>query len=768
MAENKTFSVKNGLDVNRTVILDGSRNLSNINVATIETLNVNNATFSTITLPTLDAAANSVSVSQNGAGTIAKAQLNFVNTSTVGVTVTNNGGVANIAFSANTVQENAAANTVAVYSEGSLRYANANLNFNNTATINVVVTPDTTAKTANLEISINTAAVIAFAKGQKGDKGEVGNKGDMGDQGPQGYQGVQGEKGQKGEVGDKGSQGFQGVQGAVGSGLVIAGTVFDPIDLPFVGINGGDIYLTSNTQQLWTFNALGSEWNPLGELNGPQGLSGPQGDQGFQGVQGAQGVQGQTGSGAQGSQGIRGASSWTPITTNITQSTLDSNLFTKTSGGGSWNAEVYSKEGYTRGVFVSANVVQTNAYLIVGLNEDPQANPSFTSIDYGFYLDPTANVSIFENGSSIEAHGSYGTNTVFTVTYNSLNVQYYKDGQLLRTVAREVANALYLDTAFYSNGASMYITYGAMGEAAGAQGAPGPQGAQGRQGFVGSTGNPGAQGEQGVQGSQGHQGVQGTQGQKGEQGVQGVQGEQGVQGFQGIQGAQGVQGQVGAQGVQGALGSQGFQGVQGSQGQTGSGAQGVQGAQGLQGPQGVQGADNVSQILGKQTIWIPAIAMVTPTTSGAILASTETATNKLMISALNFDPSSEEYAQFAIQMPKSWNEGTMNAQFIWSHDTTTTNFGVVWGIEAVALNDGDAIDTAFGTAVTVADTGGTADTVYRSAEATGLTVAGSPTAEEYVVFRVKRVVGDGSDNMAVDARLHGVKLHYTIDAARDN
>jgi hypothetical protein len=110
----------------------------------------------------------------------------------------------------------------------------------------------------------------------------------------------------------------------------------------------------------------------------------------------------------------------------------------------------------------------------------------------------------------------------------------------------------------------------------------------------------------------------------------------------------------------------------------------------------------------------------------------------------------------------------MNAQFVWSHDTTTTNFGVVWGIEAVAFNDGDAFDTAFGTAVTVADTGGTTDAIYRSAEATGLTVAGTPAAEEYVVFRVKRVVSDGSDNMAVDARLHGVKLHYIIDAARDN
>jgi uncharacterized protein GlcG (DUF336 family) len=160
--------------------------------------------------------------------------------------------------------------------------------------------------------------------------------------------------------------------------------------------------------------------------------------------------------------------------------------------------------------------------------------------------------------------------------------------------------------------------------------------------------------------------------------------------------------------------------------------------------------------------------MVTTTTNGAILSTTETSTNKLMIAALDFDASTENYAQFMIQMPKSWNEGTLNVQFIWSHPTTATNFGVVWGAEAVAFNDGDPYDTAFGTAVTVADTGGTANAIYRSAEATGLTVAGSPTAEEYVAFRVKRVVSDGSDTMGVSARLHGVKVHYVIDAARDN
>jgi hypothetical protein len=49
-----------------------------------------------------------------------------------------------------------------------------------------------------------------------------------------------------------------------------------------------------------------------------------------------------------------------------------------------------------------------------------------------------------------------------------------------------------------------------------------------------------------------------------------------------------------------------------------------------------------------------------------------------------------------------------------------------------------------------------------------MTVAGSPGPEEYVVFQVARAPADAADTMAVDARLHGVKIHSTIDAARDD
>lgn len=172
--------------------------------------------------------------------------------------------------------------------------------------------------------------------------------------------------------------------------------------------------------------------------------------------------------------------------------------------------------------------------------------------------------------------------------------------------------------------------------------------------------------------------------------------------------------------------------------------------------------------VGQQTIWVPAAAMYARTTNGAAVGSAETTTNKVMIRTLDFDTTTQEFAQFAIQMPKGWDEGTLICQFVWSHASTTTNFGVVWQIQAVAFADDDALDTAFGTAVTATDTGGTTNDIYITAETSAMTVAGSPTAEEYVVFQVARVPANGSDTMAIDARLHGVKIHYTTASATDD
>ena len=171
---------------------------------------------------------------------------------------------------------------------------------------------------------------------------------------------------------------------------------------------------------------------------------------------------------------------------------------------------------------------------------------------------------------------------------------------------------------------------------------------------------------------------------------------------------------------------------------------------------------------GKHAIWVPASAMTTRTTNGAASGLSETTTNKVMYRTFDFDPSTIEYVQFSIRMPKSWNEGTVTFVPEWSHGSTTVNFGVSWGLQAVSLSNDDALDTAFGTAQYSIDTGGTTDDLYAGPESSAITIGGTPAAEDFVVFQVLRNATDGTnDTLAVDARLHGITLFVTTNALSD-
>jgi hypothetical protein len=171
---------------------------------------------------------------------------------------------------------------------------------------------------------------------------------------------------------------------------------------------------------------------------------------------------------------------------------------------------------------------------------------------------------------------------------------------------------------------------------------------------------------------------------------------------------------------------------------------------------------------GKHAIYIAAGSMK-PSASGgcAALAAIASAANQPDITTLDFDPTTQEYAQFGIVMPKAWDEGPVTFKPHWSHPATTTNFGTVWDLQAVAVSDDDAIAAAFGTAQTSTDTGGTTNDLYTGPESSAITVAGTPAAEDMVFFRLSRVTGNGSDTMAVDARLHGITLYITTDAEND-
>lgn len=169
-----------------------------------------------------------------------------------------------------------------------------------------------------------------------------------------------------------------------------------------------------------------------------------------------------------------------------------------------------------------------------------------------------------------------------------------------------------------------------------------------------------------------------------------------------------------------------------------------------------------------QTIWLPAGSFTPTTTNGAAYASQELATNDVMVSGFDFSASTDQKIQTMIGMPKSWNESTVTAQFLWKDAATAGTGDVVWGIRALAVGNDDALDTAFGTAVTTTDTFIAAGDLHITSITSAITAAGTPAEGDLLIIEVYRDADAGGDTYTQLARFIGVRLIYGTDAADDS
>ena len=164
----------------------------------------------------------------------------------------------------------------------------------------------------------------------------------------------------------------------------------------------------------------------------------------------------------------------------------------------------------------------------------------------------------------------------------------------------------------------------------------------------------------------------------------------------------------------------------------------------------------------------PAAAMKVATTAGAgVLAWEESTTNKVMIGYLLFDKDTQEHAQFSFRAPKALDESAgFTAVFVWKEAAGATAHACVWQIEMQAQGDGDSLDGAWGTAVTVTDTG-TSGARHISPETGTITPGGTWSAGDEIIVRISRKAADGADTLDVDAHLLEVVLHATYASSAE-
>jgi len=173
------------------------------------------------------------------------------------------------------------------------------------------------------------------------------------------------------------------------------------------------------------------------------------------------------------------------------------------------------------------------------------------------------------------------------------------------------------------------------------------------------------------------------------------------------------------------------------------------------------------KVAGKESIWIPAAAMYPSTTNPCSdLTQVETTALRPDLKVLDFAAAADDFAQFSIAFPKSYNLGVISYQPHWT--VTGTNTGtVVWQLGGVAITSDESINTAFGTlvATTALAHSGTSNDLMVSAESGAVTIAGSPADNDQCFFQINLDTSASGQTGVV--RLLGIKLFFTTDAAND-
>lgn len=170
-------------------------------------------------------------------------------------------------------------------------------------------------------------------------------------------------------------------------------------------------------------------------------------------------------------------------------------------------------------------------------------------------------------------------------------------------------------------------------------------------------------------------------------------------------------------------------------------------------------------VTGTNEQFIPATAFTPQITNGAALGIVELSTSLQPLETLDFDTSTQEFAVFLWAPPKRWDRGAITAQFYWT--AASGSGGIAFALQGVAVGNDDALNATYGTEQVATDTFIAANDMHLTSATSAITIGGSPADGDGVWLRVKRVPANGSDTLAVDAKLIGVKIFYTVDQGND-
>ena len=133
---------------------------------------------------------------------------------------------------------------------------------------------------------------------------------------------------------------------------------------------------------------------------------------------------------------------------------ITGNRVTRPTGGGNWDSQAYTPDGYVGGAYSSFSPTSTSAYFMAGLNTDPTADASYVSLDFAFYMAGDTNLYIYESANGQGAFSTATADDVLSVVYDNEYVRYLKNGIELRAVYVGAGKKYHFDSSFVYSGLS--------------------------------------------------------------------------------------------------------------------------------------------------------------------------------------------------------------------------------------------------------------------------------------------------------------------------
>lgn len=180
--------------------------------------------------------------------------------------------------------------------------------------------------------------------------------------------------------------------------------------------------------------------------------------------------------------------------------------------------------------------------------------------------------------------------------------------------------------------------------------------------------------------------------------------------------------------------------------------------------------------VGRETIWVPASAMYPTVNLGcaplAHVGLSSITTNRPEIVSLDFDDTDTEMAQFSVSFPKSWDrQKTISYRVYWSGTNTSSTASCAWGLKAITVADGGALDVSMPADTLMIDqnepTNSSGGLLNISGVSASINITGTVTLESLIYFNISRIPTNSQDTYTFDARLHGIKLYYNTNAGND-